>query len=537
MGQSSSTDQISPAQREAETLAASTGALPTLREAFSRLSDPETGLIPLDSIRKCFALVIENPSSGTSGTLAPKEFPVLLAHVGSAIVDQFFLVEKAGLTWVEFLRGYTKCCGRTVASTSLNNLFKLVFVSANEKAGLPVKLQVDPSEDDDGKLSGSLLPADLLNLLWACWTLSWDSRNLRSSTSKGSLGRPDVDHLVLSAVESCAESADKLNFWDAKTSGLDIELPVSKVLTWALKTVPYLADCLAQFVNSRLGYLTSHQGKWEDLYFPVHGISPAEVSNTGLLTCGRAWAISLTLRDNLSEEISKACFLGESEDINESLLYRSSLHGKGLNRFWSHVEGYLGPVIMLIDACESNNVERRLTIGALTHQGFENKDIFYGSSGNLYALGPVFHVFAASGKEKNFIYSHLHPAVRVYDPHPKPVGIAFGGSIGNERVFMDEDFSKVTLRHHAVDKTYQHGSLFPNQGFLPTEMSVLEVEIWGLGGKRAKDVQTSYKKREEIFTEQRRKVDLKAFGDWEDSPEKMMMDMMADPNRVRRQDR
>lgn len=85
-----------------------------------------------------------------------------------------------------------------------------------------------------------------------------------------------------------------------------------------------------------------------------------------------------------------------------------------------------------------------------------------------------------------------------------------------------------------------------------------------------KQMQMSYKKREELFTEQRRKVihldhfgccceivdssvarkclivnacpsllqvDLKNFASWEDSPEKMMMDMMSDPNAVRRDDR
>jgi hypothetical protein len=34
-----------------------------------------------------------------------------------------------------------------------------------------------------------------------------------------------------------------------------------------------------------------------------------------------------------------------------------------------------------------------------------------------------------------------------------------------------------------------------------------------------------------------RQVDLKTFASWEDSPEKMMMDIMADPNRVQREDR
>jgi len=44
------------------------------------------------------------------------------------------------------------------------------------------------------------------------------------------------------------------------------------------------------------------------------------------------------------------------------------------------------------------------------------------------------------------------------------------------------------------------------QGFLPTEAHISEVEVWGLGGKAAKEVQNSYKKREELFTDQRRKV-------------------------------
>lgn len=44
------------------------------------------------------------------------------------------------------------------------------------------------------------------------------------------------------------------------------------------------------------------------------------------------------------------------------------------------------------------------------------------------------------------------------------------------------------------------------QGFLPLEGSVLDVEVWGLGGKTAQEIQNSYKKREELFNEQRRKV-------------------------------
>ncbi|KAJ8436731.1 hypothetical protein Cgig2_027402 [Carnegiea gigantea] len=272
-----------------------------------------------------------------------------------------------------------------------------------------------------------------------------------------------------------------------------------------------------------------------------------------LLTCGRAWALSLSQRSSLSEGIFRICFPCNDDVIEESLLYRvvrevrngsalnpkSYVHGKGMNRFWSNVEGYHGPLLLLISAIldESSESTGKWIIGGLIQEGLENRDVFYGSGGCLYSMYPVFHVFTASGKEHNYLYSHLHPAVRVYERNPKPLGIGFGGSIGNERVFIDEDFAKVTIRHHAVDKTYQPGSLFPTQDFLPVEASILEVEVWGLGGKTAKEVQISYKKREELFTEQRRKVDLKTFGSWEDSPEKMMMDMISNPNTVRREER
>ncbi|KAH7848093.1 hypothetical protein Vadar_033744 [Vaccinium darrowii] len=63
---------------------------------------------------------------------------------------------------------------------------------------------------------------------------------------------------------------------------------------------------------------------------------------------GRAWAISLTLRSTLNGEIMKACFPGYSGGTNDSLHYRSSPHGKGLNQFWSNVEGYDSPMLILV---------------------------------------------------------------------------------------------------------------------------------------------------------------------------------------------
>nr|POF10080.1 hypothetical protein CFP56_15716 [Quercus suber] len=82
-----------------------------------------------------------------------------------------------------------------------------------------------------------------------------------------------------------------------------------------------------------------------------------------------------------------------------------------------------------------------------------------------------------------------------------------------ESLSMKILLARVTI-HYATDKTYQPGSLFPDQ-------------FGGLVGKAAKEMQSSYKKREELFTEQRRKVDLKTFGSWDESSENMMMDMIT----------
>ncbi|XP_022133721.1 uncharacterized protein LOC111006234 [Momordica charantia] len=539
MGASNSTEKEVPDdQKEAEALAASTGVLPQLQKAFSKLADPQTNAIPLEALQKCFCLHYENRTQETSAM--PESFPAILDQVGLTITELFFIPEEGGVTWVEFLKGYSKCCGKTSASVLLNTLIR-VFDATMVKIGLPSKLEF-VSHEDEFKMSGSLLPSDVLIFLWMCWTMSWDSRTFKFSGSNSNLLLPDINNLVLSSVTSCAEVGNTVNVWDCNIVGLAVEVPVGAFLTWAIKTVPDLPDGFLQFVHARILEAPTREDGVESSSSSVVDNASPETSSSYVLTPGTAWAVSLTQRGAIREEISKICFCSNGDERYEHLLYRSSLHGRGLNRFWSNVEGYQGPLFAVVHATSRNTHddctnELKWTIGALTFQGFENRDQFYGSGGNIYAVSPVFHVYSATGKENNFVYSHLQPSARVYEPHPKPIGIAFGGTSGNERIFIDEDFARVTVRYHAVDKTYQPGPLFPDQGFLPVEASILEVEVWGFGGSAAKKIQNSYKKREELFTEQRRKVDLKTFANWEDSPEKMMLDMMSDPNAVRREDR
>ncbi|KAI3873290.1 hypothetical protein MKW92_015066 [Papaver armeniacum] len=539
MGASSSTNQNNQEQQELESLAASTGGLPILQKAFTRLSDPHTNSIPLHSVQECFALAFTNTKSMKSQM--PENFPSLLSHLGPAIVDLFFTVDKGGgVHWTEFLRGYIRCCGRTSLSVSINTIYRLYAATA-AKAGFPSKLEFE-SEEDDCKISGYFMSTDILMLLWMCWSMSWISEISKYSKYQGELDLPDVNHLVLSAITSCTEVNKDVNLWNYNISGFEAQLPAQKIHLWALSTTPCLAQCFTQYVHERLQSCTPAASEESDTSNVLVGDSSStETHNKVLLTSGRAWAISLALTSTLSKELLRASVLRDGSGDFQNLLYRSSVHGKGMNRLWSNVEGYNGPLLILVSASctETGDVDpsaERWIFGVLTDQGLENKDVFYGSSGYLYAISPIFHVFSPNGREKNFMYSHLH-ATGKYDPHPKPVGLAFGGTSGNERIFIHEDFAKITIRHHAVDKTYRPGSLFPDQGYLPTEASIFKVEVWGLGGGKVREKQNQYLKREQLFTEQRRKVDLNSFGAWEDSPENMMMGMMSDPNKVQREER
>lgn len=180
----------------------------------------------------------------------PESFPAILDQVGLTITELFFIPEEGGVTWVEFLKGYSKCCGKTSASVLLNTLIR-VFDATMVKIGLPSKLEF-VSHEDEFKMSGSLLPSDVLIFLWMCWTMSWDSRTFKFSGSNSNLLLPDINNLVLSSVTSCAEVGNTVNVWDCNIVGLAVEVPVGAFLTWAIKTVPDLPDGFLQFVHARI---------------------------------------------------------------------------------------------------------------------------------------------------------------------------------------------------------------------------------------------------------------------------------------------
>ncbi|XP_031496019.1 uncharacterized protein LOC116261421 isoform X1 [Nymphaea colorata] len=531
--------------KDLETTVATICHLPTLRDAFTRLCHGNNDHHPpphsddailLQTLKDCFSFRFKKIESKSP---TEDHFLNLLNNVGEAIVDLFFTCENGQVSWIEFLKGYIRCCGRAPASESLCNLYKL-HAEASRKAGMPSNLDF-VSDSVDCRINGYFMLRDVLTLLWLCWIMMHDSR---ISKLEVVLALPEVNHLLWSVILSNNDVGSEIKPMDQGNFDLSQQVSFDKLHKWALTVVPGLSNCFTQYVNDRMQTTNSvvQQAVLEPCTQSTSDCPPKEENSSCLLTSGRAWSISLTLRNFFCEELMEACVSGGILGTSENLLYRSSIHGKGLNRFWSNIDGYQAPLLMLVaastsDAHEDNISSRQWVIGVLVQQGFENRDVYYGSPGFIYALHPSFHASGWTGKEKNFVCSHLRATRRVYEANPRPVGIGFGGSIGNERIFIDEDLAHITVRHHAFDKTYQPGFLVPNQGFLAVEGSVLDVEVWGLGGKSAKQGQDAYKKREGLFTEQRRKVDLKTFGNWEDSPEKMLLDMVSDPNKIQREER
>ncbi|KAJ8436730.1 hypothetical protein Cgig2_027401 [Carnegiea gigantea] len=204
MGASSSTEAVSKEAREVESQAASTGALPLLQKSFSNLADPLSNSIPLSSLQDCFSLKYTNIIC-EGGADLPDCFLGLLDQMGTSIADTLCVPQKGGITWVEFVKGYIKCCGRMSASLLLNILFRVIALAA-ERAGCPLNLNFD-SNDVDTKASGSISPKDLGMILWVCWVISWNSRKSKQATESNVVNLPDLNHLPIWSTTTAPSSA------------------------------------------------------------------------------------------------------------------------------------------------------------------------------------------------------------------------------------------------------------------------------------------------------------------------------------------
>ncbi|KAI5063497.1 hypothetical protein GOP47_0022044 [Adiantum capillus-veneris] len=534
MGTSSSRQADAEAAeiKSLESRLSSLGDLHALHAIFSHLS-PSSAPIAPDILKKHFELKMEGiscPPSSQLGTLSQS--------VASTIIDVIFKPDEKGISWKALLEGVEKCHQPSV-SVKLN-LLLYFFYNLKKKGKLPLLFSF---EDEDSShlpqagLTGHLTLSELQDFFWLCWLLAYSAFSHAKCSHL-----PNVEPLMKSAQAACSDG-------NVEKETLSME----KLHKWMLLTIPRLPFSLFDFIRACV-----HQTAMifqEENAMPCNSEEQHDSKLLGsesyfarqLFDSNVAWAIGLSLSDILGTKILSCCFSQPPDTA--SLLYRSSIHGKGMNRFWVHMEGYQGTVLMLIQGVTLHNMEDSLPdnlgedqwlLGALVSEGFVNNSCFYGSRGCcIFALDPVMKPFRPTGIGSNFVYSHSHAATSTsyLEQQRGPEGIAFGGDIGKERLLLNDDFMHVIIHHHSLDKTYEAGPLLPNQGYHTIRGKVIDVEVWGFGGAATMEKQAQFQGRKNLFVEQRRKVDLQSFGNWSDSPEKMMMDMVSDPNRGQRQDR
>ncbi|KAJ7552515.1 hypothetical protein O6H91_06G058600 [Diphasiastrum complanatum] len=583
MGASSSSTGKSSAQEievhELEARLTATGDLPLLQHVFTKFSRSSTSAsvstkpaIPFSTLQATLSFSALNikVSSNSEGPQLSK----LIQCIGPSVAEVVFEPEK-DVDWMKFLKGYEKHCKQSFGATKLKNLM-ILLCQIRKFARLPSGVNhtsqvVESFKDAD--LEGLIAESQVREFLSLCW-LMMSSPTIQKASYDASTGQlqvelPDIETLVRASMLAghsgrTTDHVERLEI--PHTDGSDKEIPIQGLFSWMLATIPGVSNALPQYVQDQLvqsGSTKMGENKFQKAFPEISestvgsiardkaGIAKEPIKSTdssGLLNIGRAWAVGLSLQGQIGAELVKASGnVHETLESHINLLYRSSVHGQGMNRFWKQVEGYKGPVLILLAAKSSQKIEEdggqnaeesSWVLGFFVPEGLENKASFYGGSGCcIFAIEPEFHPFRTTGRDRCFVYSYKQAPGSMYSSQPKQEGIGFGGGYGKQRVWLDDDFLSVTVRHHAVDKSYQSGKLVPGQGYGNVGGKVLEVEVWGLGGLAAEEKQTAYQQRQNVFLEQRRKVDLKAFGDWEESPEKAMLNLLSDPTKVAREDR
>lgn len=203
-------------------------------------------------LQEALSINTSNFRSESELLLVPEKFPELLSHLGSCITSLFFKTTTAGLTWVDFLRGFNRCCVKAPVSQSLNILYQLFSAMCNE-AGIGTNLNFDLGEDGTGKVTGSLVPTQLVMFLWMCWVLMHGARVSKlAKDEKSILVLPDLTHLFNSALVSSGLIGDDGDIWKVDFSAFDKEIPVQKLQGWVLTTVVGISRSLAQYVQQKI---------------------------------------------------------------------------------------------------------------------------------------------------------------------------------------------------------------------------------------------------------------------------------------------
>eukprot|EP01126_Amoeba_proteus_P006764 TRINITY_DN12370_c0_g1_i2.p1 TRINITY_DN12370_c0_g1~~TRINITY_DN12370_c0_g1_i2.p1 ORF type:complete len:478 (+),score=81.56 TRINITY_DN12370_c0_g1_i2:336-1769(+) len=284
------------------------------------------------------------------------------------------------------------------------------------------------------------------------------------------------------------------------TSKAQFPLDSEKFVDWFSKTIPSAGKAVGYLLWTK--FLSSNITSREDVVKtgtqqvslwppPFMDVSPSFLPTPDII----GWLLSSVI--------------DEPQSMWE-ILFSAGSHGCSFGRLAAQVAGYGAPTVLLI------RTEKKEIFGAYVSVAWHPRSSHYKDSNSfLFSLLPNLAIYRSVG-ENNFYF---------YDVKTKfsniPQGIGFGGRLEHFRLFVTNDLSNGYAT--GIDSTYERGKLSSETNF-----NISNLEIWGMGGKEAKEKQiASRKAREEQMSKRKVNAAVAYSGGngWEDGADKFIMDL------------
>lgn len=203
------------------------------------------------------------------------------------------------------------------------------------------------------------------------------------------------------------------------------------------------------------------------------------------------------------------------------LLYSSKVHGRSLNRFIHHVIGYKAESLFTVTTTQGE------VFGAFVSTPWDMSSTYWSNSDCfLFGITPILAVRRANSPSTasmisgggsasaNYVYFFANKKSFT----GKPIGIGFGGTIGNPRIWIDEDLAQGTVR--SIDPSFENGQLASNAAF-----DIASIEVWGSCTDYAEAQLIRERRLRDKDAERARKAGDKA--GWNEGADKFIMDLMG----------
>ncbi len=185
-------------------------------------------------------------------------------------------------------------------------------------------------------------------------------------------------------------------------------------------------------------------------------------------------------------------------------LYSSERDGRGAAAFGRAMACYPAATVLVVRS------EQGDVVGCYSETEWRSGGRFFGSSrGKVFTVQPRVQVFPSTGVSSNFCYFHV-PSSKAQLVGTVPDGVGVGGQVGAFRLHVDADFRRGEAS--VYDSTFESGQLVPLAAALdPSNADVVQfdvaaVEVWGLGGAKAKEVKQAKEEHEMKEAMKRRQV-------------------------------